>query len=38
MRRKGGEAAKTPRFYPEDTENLTQSPDKSPDRVGTGTG
>jgi hypothetical protein len=34
MRRKGGEAAKTPRFYPEDTENLTQSPDKSPDRVG----
>jgi len=23
---------------PEDTKNLTQSPDKSPDRVGAGTG
>ena len=30
MRRKGGEAAKTPRFYPEDTRNLTQRA-QSPD-------
>jgi hypothetical protein len=34
MRRKGGEAAKTPRFYPEDTKNLTQSPDADCSRKG----
>ncbi len=34
MRRKGGDTAKTPRFYPEDTKNLTQSPDADCSRKG----